>query len=129
MDEPQRDPGRNVLGMPLATCGCNPMTGFYRDGRCETGPDDRGVHTVCCEVTPEFLAFARNTGNDLITRKPEFDFPGLRSGDRWCVCAATWLQAHEAGVACPIVLEATHERTLETISLEVLVGYAIARHA
>lgn len=116
---------RNVLGQPLQTCGTDPVTGFFRDGCCNTGPDDRGIHTVCAIVTDEFLETSRQLGNDLITPAPQFGFPGLHAGDRWCVCAARWLQAYEAGAPCPVVLEATHENTLNTIPFEILLQYAV----
>ncbi|GAA3759526.1 DUF2237 family protein [Terriglobus aquaticus] len=121
----EQDESRNVLGQPLQTCGTDPVTGFYRDGCCNTGPDDRGVHTVCAVVTDEFLEASRRLGNDLITPAPHFGFPGLHAGDRWCVCAARWLQAYEAGSPCPIVLEATHENTLRIIPFEILLQYAV----
>lgn len=111
---------RNVLGTELATCGTDPMTGFYRTGCCDTGGEDAGVHTVCAEVTAEFLAFSASVGNDLSTPRPEHGFAGLRPGDRWCLCASRWQQAHEAGVAPPVVLEATHARSLEWIDLGAL---------
>jgi uncharacterized protein (DUF2237 family) len=106
---------RNVLGGELQSCGTDPMTGFYRDGCCETGAEDSGVHTVCAVVTAEFLEFSKEAGNDLMTPGP--GFPGLRPGDRWCLCASRWAEAREAGVAPPVVLEATHARTLEWVDL------------
>src|SRR5207248_10490056 len=99
---------RNVLGGKIAPCSTSPRTGFYRDGCCNTGPEDLGLHVVCVQVTAEFLAFARSRGNDLVTPAPEYGFPGLKPGDRWCVCAATWREAYEAGTAAPVVLAATH---------------------
>ena len=111
---------RNVLGGQLVPCSRSPRTGFYRDGCCNTGPEDVGLHIVCAQVTRAFLEFARSRGNDLVTPVPEFDFPGLKPGDRWCVCAATWRQALEAGVAPPVYLAATHEETLAVIPLEAL---------
>ncbi len=123
--ESQQAESRNVLGQPLQTCGADPVTGFYRDGCCNTGPDDRGVHTVCAVVTDEFLEASRRLGNDLITPAPHFGFPGLHAGDRWCVCAARWLQAYEAGAPCPVVLEATHENTLRIVPFEILLQYAV----
>ena len=123
--EPQQSPSRNVLGQPLQTCGTEPMTGFYRDGCCNTGPDDRGVHTVCAIVNEEFLTTSRRLGNDLSTPMPQYGFPGLQPGDRWCVCAARWLQCLEAGSPCPIVLEATHENTLRVVPFEILIQHAI----
>jgi uncharacterized protein (DUF2237 family) len=123
--EPIKAPARNVLGQPLDTCGCEPMTGFYRDCLCNTGPDDLGLHTICCVVTEDFLRVSRELGNDLITPMPQYGFPGLKPGDRWCVCAARWLQVQEAGAACPIVLEATHEATLAIVPFEILIQYAV----
>jgi len=116
---------RNVLGTPLESCGTDPLTGFYRDGSCNTGPDDLGSHTICAVVTVEFLDHQRSIGNDLITPMPRFLFPGLRPGDRWCVTAMNWLRAHHDGVAAPVVLAATHESVLELIPLEVLGQYAV----
>ncbi len=115
---------RNVLGGELQECGTDPLTGFYRDGCCTSGPEDLGSHTICAIVTAEFLAHQRSVGNDLSTARPEWGFPGLVPGDRWCVVAARWAQAHEAGVAAPVVLASTHERTLEIVPLEVLRTYA-----
>ena len=116
---------RNVLGGPLQPCGTDPVTGFYRDGTCTTGPEDLGSHTVCAVVTAEFLAQQRAVGNDLVTPRPEYRFDGLRPGDRWCVVAARWLQAYEAGVAAPVVLAATHARALDIVPLEALREYAV----
>lgn len=118
------DDARNVLGTPLLACSFSPLTGFFRDGCCNTGADDVANHTVCARVTAEFLGFSRDAGNDLSTPRPEFRFPGLKPGDRWCVCAARWLEAYEAGCAPPVVLEATHERALEVVTLG-----ALRRHA
>jgi hypothetical protein len=101
------------------------MTGFYRDGCCNTGPDDPGVHSVCCVVTEEFLRVSAQLGNDLSTPMPQFGFPGLKPGDRWCVCAARWLAVQRAGAACPVFLEATHEATLEIIPFDLLLEYAV----
>lgn len=123
--ETQEERGRNVLGQPLATCGCDPMTGFYRTGCCETGPDDLGVHTVCCIVDAAFLKTSKGLGNDLSTPMPQYGFAGLKPGDRWCVCAARWLQAQEAGAGCPVVLEATHENTLRIVPFDLLIRYAV----
>jgi hypothetical protein len=117
--------GRNVLGEPLATCSTAPMTGFFRTGCCDTGPQDRGLHVVCAQVTAEFLAFSRRRGNDLVTPVPAFRFPGLAPGDRWCLCAARWQEALAAGVAPPVVLAATHERALEVVSLADLKRHAL----
>lgn len=111
---------QNVLGGELETCGTDPMTGFFRDGCCETGGGDTGVHTVCARVTAEFLEFSASRGNDLRTPHPEFGFAGLKPGDRWCLCADRWAEAHEAGFAPPVVLEATHARTLEWADLDDL---------
>jgi len=108
---------KNVLGTPLQSCSTDPMTGFARTGCCETAYNDVGNHTVCCEMTEEFLAFSMDQGNDLSTPRPEYEFPGLKAGDRWCVCAARWLEASEAGVAPPVILESSHERCLEVVSL------------
>jgi uncharacterized protein len=116
---------RNVFGDPLKSCSERPLTGFYRSGCCHTGPDDLGLHTVCIEVTAEFLAFSKSRGNDLSTPMPEFDFPGLEPGDRWCLCAARWQEAFEAGHAPRVVLAATHEATLAIVDLGDLKRYAI----
>jgi len=116
---------KNVLGGALAPCSVAPQTGFYRDGCCNTGPEDHGLHVVCAQVTDEFLRFARSHGNDLITPMPQFAFPGLAAGDRWCVCAGTWREAFEAGVAPPVVLAATHEETLAVIPLDALKAHAL----
>jgi uncharacterized protein (DUF2237 family) len=115
----------NVLGGTLALCSASPRTGFYRDGCCNTGSEDVGLHVVCAQVTREFLAFARAKGNDLVTPVPALGFPGLKPGDRWCVCAMTWRQAYEAGVAPPVVLTATHEETLAVIPLAALKEHAV----
>ncbi|MEO5700962.1 MAG: DUF2237 domain-containing protein [Casimicrobiaceae bacterium] len=119
---------RNVLGGRLAPCSLEPRTGFYRDGCCNTGAEDHGLHIVCAQVTRAFLEFAQRQGNDLVTPVPEFAFPGLKPGDRWCVCAATWRQAYEAGVAPPVVLAATHEETLAVIPLDALKEHALDAH-
>jgi uncharacterized protein (DUF2237 family) len=116
---------RNVLGGELEECGTDPLTGFYRDGSCATGPEDLGSHTVCAVVTAEFLAQQRAVGNDLITPRPEYGFRGLIPGDRWCVVAARWLQAYRAGAAPPVVLAATHERAVEIVPLEALRKHAV----
>lgn len=120
-----REHARNVLGERLQTCSKSPMTGYYRDGCCNTGPDDPGVHSVCVQVAAEFLAFSRARGNDLSTPVPAFGFPGLKPGDRWCLCAARWQEALEAGMAPRVVLAATHEATLEFVALEDLKRHAI----
>jgi uncharacterized protein (DUF2237 family) len=116
---------RNVIGGPLELCGEDPLTGFFRDGCCHTGPQDLGRHTICAVVSAEFLDHQRRIGNDLTTAVPAFRFPGLEPGDRWCVTAANWLRAHEEGAAAYVVLAATHERTLEVVPLEVLESYAV----
>lgn len=119
-----REPEINVFGEPIAECGTDPMTGFYRDGCCSTGPDDVGSHTVCAVVTEAFLTQQREAGNDLVTPRPEYHFAGLKPGDRWCVCAARWLQAHQAGCAPPVVLAATHQAATRIVPLETLRSYA-----
>lgn len=116
---------QNVLGGALECCCTSPMTGFFRDGACRTGPQDLGSHTVCAQVTAEFLAFTRARGNDLSAPAPEFGFPGLRPGDRWCLCAVRWHEALQAGVAPPVMLMATHERALEVIDLDDLKRHAL----
>lgn len=116
---------RNVLGGPLEPCSQDPMTGFYRDGCCHTGPADLGSHTICAVVSAEFLEYQQEIGNDLSTPVPEYDFAGLRPGDRWCVTALNWLRAHEAGVAAFVVLASTHERALDYVPLDVLERYAV----
>lgn len=124
--EPARRGGeRNVLGGPLDSCSRNPLTGFFRDGCCRTNADDSGVHTVCAVMTREFLEFSVAAGNDLVTARPQWGFPGLVAGDRWCVCAARWLEAAEAGRAPPVVLEATHEKTLTIVPRELLEKHAV----
>lgn len=115
----------NVLGTPLAICSTSPMTGFYRDGCCNTGGGDMGAHIVCAQVTAEFLAFSKAQGNDLSTPVPAFQFPGLKPGDRWCLCASRWQEALDAGVAPPIVLEATHASALEYVSLTEMKAYGV----
>ena len=119
------DEQRNVFGEPIKVCSLNPMTSFFRTGCCETGPEDVGVHTMCVEVTAEFLAFSKARGNDLSTARPEFGFPGLHPGDRWCLCAARWREALEAGAAPRVVLAATHEATLEIVCLADLKRHAL----
>jgi uncharacterized protein (DUF2237 family) len=120
---------KNVLGQPLKTCCTDPMTGFYRTGKCDTGPGDVGLHVVCARMTAEFLRFSRQHGNDLSTPVPEAEFPGLKPGDRWCLCAARWKEAMEAGVAPPVVLASTHISALEFVSLDELSVHAIDRPA
>lgn len=115
----------NVLGTPLTCCCRKPMTGFYRDGYCRTGPGDVGLHTVCVEVTREFLEFSRVAGNDLSTPVPEFDFPGLKAGDRWCLCVSRWKEALDAGVAPAVSLSSTHESALEWVDLDDLKAHAL----
>ena len=114
-----------MLGYDLQPCSTDPVTGFYRDGCCNTGPGDAGVHTVCAEMTAEFLEFSAQRGNDLLTPIPEYEFPGLKPGDRWCLCAARWKEALDAGVAPPVVLEACHMSSLEFASLEELQEHAV----
>lgn len=121
------DEQKNVFGEPLEECCTEPMTGFYRDGCCRTGADDIGLHVVCAQMTAEFLEFSRWRGNDLITPRPEFLFPGLKPGDCWCLCAARWQEALEAGVAPPVKLAATHISALEFIKVADLERYAIDR--
>ncbi len=118
---------KNVLGEELQTCGTDPMTGFYRDGCCNTGGGDVGVHVVCARVTEEFLSYTRQQGNDLSAANPLFGFPGLQPGDRWCLCASRWKEALLAGVAPPVILEATHISALEFVSLEELQQHAVAQ--
>ena len=123
--DPQIPRGKNVLGQPLDTCGCEPMTGFYRDGCCNTGRDDIGLHTVCVVLTAQFLAFSKARGNDLSTPMPQYGFAGLKPGDRWCLCAERWKEALDAGSAPQVVLEATHAVTLQIVPLEELKKYAV----
>jgi uncharacterized protein len=120
-----RRPGRNVLGGPLGVCSSNPVTGFFRSGCCETSPQDLGSHTVCAVMTAEFLTFSKRTGNDLSTPLPQFGFPGLKPGDRWCLCAPRWQEALEAGAAPQIVLGATEEGALSWCRLDDLKRHAI----
>ena len=122
---PGGNTARNVLGGPLGECASNPLTGFYRDGCCNSRSDDQGVHSVCALMTAEFLEFSRARGNDLSTPMPDFGFPGLKAGDRWCLCAARWREAFMAGRAPRVVLNSTRERTLDYVSLEDLKKYAI----
>ncbi len=124
IEDRQNDTPKNVLGTALEACSMDPLTGFYRTGCCETGPDDHGRHTVCVRVDETFLAFSQSRGNDLSTPMPQYGFQGLNPGDRWCLCALRWVEAFEAGMAPSVVLEATHEATLQVASLE-----ALQRHA
>ncbi len=116
---------KNVLGTLLIPCSTQPATGFVRDGCCRFYPEDRGSHTICAEMTDEFLAFSKAQGNDLSTPMPDYDFPGLRAGDRWCICASRWLEASEAGYAPPVILESCDERCLEVVSLADLMYHAL----
>jgi uncharacterized protein (DUF2237 family) len=117
---------KNVLGGALLACSFAPLTGFFRDGCCRTGADDLGTHVVCAKVSADFLEFSSDLGNDLVTPRPEFRFAGLKPGDRWCLCANRWLEALEAGVAPPVVLESTHARVLDLVSLDILKRHAFA---
>lgn len=119
------DDERNVLGGPLETCSLDPVTGWFRDGTCRTGPGDLGSHTICAVMTSDFLAHQVAIGNDLVTPRAEFRFPGLTPGDRWCVTAANWLHAHRDGAAAPVVLAATDQHVVEVVPFEVLRGYAV----
>ena len=125
MSAPGRDPDVNVVGGELLACSTAPLTGFFRDGCCSTGPEDVGSHTVCALMTEEFLDFSARAGNDLSTPHPEFQFPGLKPGDRWCLCAARWLEAHEQGMAPRVVLKGTHSRALEIVPLALLKKFAV----
>ncbi len=117
---------KNVYGSELSSCSLDPLTGFYRTGCCDTGADDVGEHTICIRATEEFLAFSKEQGNDLSTPNPDFEFPGVKPGDRWCLCLDRWLQALEAGVAPRVVLRATHESVLHKVDIEVLEMHAVA---
>ncbi len=119
------EPPVNVLGRVLEPCSTAPLTGFFRDGCCNTGPSDHGLHTVCVRVTAEFLALSKYLGNDLSTPRPEYRFPGLKPGDRWCLCASRFLQAHDEGAAPEVWLAATHRRTLDVVPLDVLQQHAV----
>jgi hypothetical protein len=121
-------PGKNVIGMPLETCSLSPVTGFNRDGNCSTPDHDFGIHGVCSEVTDDFLNFTKTRGNDLSTPQPMYGFPGLKAGDRWCLCASRWREALENGVAPPVILSATSETILKYVSLEDLVKHAVDTH-
>ena len=125
LGDDERIEGRNVLGGALAPCGLEPRTGFYRDGCCNTGYEDTGIHVICAQMTDEFLAFSKRAGNDLSTPMPAYGFPGLKAGDRWCLCAGRWKEALDAGVAPPVVLEATHEEALAVVPLEALRRHAV----
>ena len=116
---------KNVLGEILEPCSESPLTGFTRSGSCETGPNDIGSHTVCAQVTKEFLEYSKSRGNDLITPVPEYDFPGLKPGDRWCLCAARWREAMRAGCAPKVALRATHERALQMVDIDELKSHAV----
>ncbi|WP_421933441.1 DUF2237 family protein [Phenylobacterium sp.] len=116
---------KNVLGGELQSCSLDPVTGFFRNGCCETGPQDTGIHTVCAVMTAEFLAYSKSMGNDLSTPVPDYAFPGLKPGDRWCLCAPRWKEALDAGAAPHLVLEATHEETLAIVPLGILKDYAV----
>lgn len=120
-----KEPSVNVMGTALATCSTAPVTGFFRNGCCDTGPMDRGLHTVCAIMTEDFLAMSKYLGNDLSTPRPEFGFAGLKAGDQWCLCAARFLQAHEEGAAPQVRLHATHIRTLDIVPLSILKEYAV----
>ncbi|GAA0582078.1 DUF2237 domain-containing protein [Caenispirillum bisanense] len=115
----------NVFGDPIEPCSTSPRTGFYRTGCCETGPEDLGLHLICAVMTADFLAFSKRAGNDLSTPRPEFGFPGLKPGDRWCLCAGRWREAHDAGMAPQVMLKSTHEEALAVIPLDVLKQYAL----
>ncbi len=118
------EPSLNVFGEPLEPCSLKPLTGFYRDGCCETGPEDTGRHVVCAIMTAEFLAFSKWKGNDLSTPRPEYRFPGLQAGDRWCLCALRWKEALDAGMAPKVVLESTHEAVLRYVDMKDLLAHA-----
>lgn len=124
MTDPQR-PARNVLGGALIVCSAKPLTGFFRDGCCNTGPTDLGSHTICAIMSDEFLAYSKKAGNDLSTPMPDYGFPGLKAGDRWCLCAPRWQQAFESGAAPKVVLAATHEGALEHAELADLKKFAV----
>ncbi len=119
------EPSKNVFGEPLETCNEDPMTGFYRDGCCNTGPQDHGLHLVCAVMTDEFLKFSKARGNDLSTPVPQYRFPGLKAGDKWCLCALRWKEAYDAGAAPKVYLEATHEKVLDHVPMEALLEHAL----
>ncbi len=116
---------KNVFGEPLIACSTNPMTGFFRDGCCNTNHQDRGMHTVCVELTADFLSFSKSQGNDLSTPNPQFNFPGLKPGDNWCLCAPRWVEAYKAGAAPKVILKATHEETLAIVPLHILKEFEV----
>lgn len=120
-----KDTSLNIFELPLVECSVKPLTGYFRNGCCDTGPDDVGSHTVCAVMTEEFLLFSRSRGNDLITPRPEYNFPGLKPGDRWCLCALRWKEAYNHGCAPLIVPEATHKAALRYIDIEILIKYAL----
>jgi uncharacterized protein (DUF2237 family) len=124
VDQPARERSLNVFDEPLETCSDRPLTGFFRDGCCNTGPDDTGSHTVCIVATHEFLEYSRFRGNDLSTPVPAYRFPGVQPGDRWCLCAARWLEAYSQGMAPKVCLRSTHKRALEVVPLELLRQFA-----
>lgn len=128
MSEIEMDAGLNAFGEPLDPCGQDPVTGFFRDGCCNTCDEDVGSHTVCIQITTEFLEFSRFRGNDLSTPHPEFGFPGLKDGDSWCLCAARWLEAYQGGMAPKIYMHRTHQKALEIVPFELLSQFAIDRH-
>ncbi len=121
----QVEASKNVLGTELQSCSQDPVTGFFRTGRCDTGPRDQGQHVVCAQMTEDFLRFTKAQGNDLSTPRPEWDFPGLEPGDCWCLCAARWQEALEADIAPPVMLEATHEKALDLLDLDDLKAHAL----
>jgi hypothetical protein len=121
----EMDDSVNVFGEPLETCGEDPVTGFFRDGCCNTNAQDFGSHTVCVELTQDFLEYSKSRGNDLMTPVPAYGFPGLKAGQRWCLCAARWLEAHKAGMAPRVYLRRTHVRALDTVPMEVLRSFAL----
>ena len=121
----ETEPELNVFGEKLESCSSDPVTGFFRNGYCSTGPEDEGRHTVCCQMTDAFLAFSQSRGNDLSTPRPEYAFPGLKAGDRWCLVALRWVEAHKAGMAPRVFLRATHQSVLRTTDIETLKPYAL----
>ncbi len=125
MIQARRPPQRNVLGGPIQPCSHDPMTGYFRDGCCHTDDSDQGSHTVCVRLSADFLEYSKGVGNDLSTPWPEYGFPGLKPGDQWCLCAARWEQARQAGLAPPVLLDSTHERALEVCDLQDLMAHAV----